>query len=188
MDSDKSHPEMPAGAAERLLPLVYAELRRLAAARLASEQQNQTLQPTALVHEAWLRLNGPDPVTWANQAHFFAAAAEAMRRILIDRARSKARLKRHGGQRLDVEEVELSVEHQQERLLLVEEALELLKLEDPEKAKIVVLKFYGGLTNEEVARTLQITERTVERKWSYAKAWLYHRIRAEGGLKGGRAP
>ncbi|MFO1499577.1 MAG: ECF-type sigma factor [Verrucomicrobiota bacterium] len=158
------------------MPLVYDELRRLAAARLANEARCDTLQPTALVHEAWLRMSGANQVTWQNQGHFFAAAAQAMRRILIDRARSRGRQKRQGGQRVDLDDLQLSVASPDERLLLVEEALEKLNAEDPEKGQIVVLKFYGGLTNEEVAASLQITERTVERKWAFAKAWLFRQI------------
>ena len=168
-----------AQAAEKLLPLVYEELRRLAAAKMAKETPGQTLQPTALVHEAWLRLVGDGPHTWQNRAHFFSAAAEAMRRILIQNARRKARLKRGGGQqRFDIDALELAGAAPDDKLLLVNEALERLEAEDPEKARVVVLKFFGGLTDREAAAILGVTERTVERHWAYAKAWLFRAIRA----------
>ena len=167
-------------ASEELLPLVYNELRRLAAARMAQEQAGQTLQPTALVHEAWLRLVGTGEHTWQNRAHFFAAAAEAMRRILIESARRKSRLKRGGGQaRLDIDKLELAATTPDDKVLLIDEALERLRAEDPEKAKIVMLKFFGGLTNQEVADILGVTDRTVERQWAYAKAWLFQSIRTQ---------
>jgi RNA polymerase sigma factor (TIGR02999 family) len=165
-------------AAEKLLSLVYDELRRLAAAKMAKEAPGQTLQPTALVHEAWLRLAGSDQ-TWQNRAHFFSAAAEAMRRILIQNARRKARFKRGGGQqRLDIDAIELTGTAPDDKVLLVNEALEHLEAEDPEKARVVVLKFFGRLTNREAAAILGVTERTVERNWAYAKAWLFRAIRA----------
>jgi len=161
-------------ASEELLPLVYNELRQLAAMRLAHEAGGQTLQATALVHEAWLRLVGDGDRTWQNRAHFFGAAAEAMRRILVENARRKSRLKRGGGQvRLDIEDLDLAVATPDEKILLMDEALEQLQAEDAEKARIVVLKFFGGLTNQEVAENLRVTERTVERQWAYAKAWLF---------------
>ncbi len=167
-------------ASEELLPLVYDELRRLAAARMAQEAAGQTLQPTALVHEAWLRLVGDDERTWQNRAHFFGAAAEAMRRILIENARRKSRLKRGGGQvRLDVDQLELAATTPDDKVLLIDEALERLQAQDPEKARVVVLKFFGGLTNQEVAESLGVTERTIERHWAYAKAWLFQSIRAQ---------
>jgi RNA polymerase sigma factor (TIGR02999 family) len=166
-----------AGAAEDLLPLVYHELRRLAAARMAQEAAGQTLQATALVHEAWLRLVGDGERTWENRAHFFAAAAEAMRRILIENARRKSRLKRGGNLvRMNISEIDLAQSTPDEKVLMIEEALERLEVEDSEKARIVVMKFFGGLTNEEVAETLGITERTVERQWAFAKAWLFRSI------------
>ncbi len=167
-------------AASDLLPLVYAELRRLAAARMAQETAGQTLQPTALVHEAWLRLVGDGERTWQNRAHFFGAAAEAMRRILIESARRKSRLKRGVGQvRLDLDGMEIAATTPDDKVLLINDALERLQADDPEKAHIVLLKFFGGLTNQEVAESLGVTERTVERQWAYAKAWLYQTIRAE---------
>lgn len=162
---------------EDLLPLVYDELRRLAAARMAQEAAGQTLQPTALVHEAWLRLVGEGARTWQNRAHFFGAAAEAMRRILIERARRKSRMKRGGGQApLNIEDFELAAATPDERVLLIEEALQRLESREPKLARIVTLKFFGGLTNQEVAEMLDVTERTVLNHWSYAKAWLLRDI------------
>jgi RNA polymerase sigma factor (TIGR02999 family) len=167
-------------AAGELLPLVYDELRRHASVRMSHEPAGQTLQPTALVHEAWLRLFGTGDQRWMNRAHFFGAAAEAMRRILIEKARSKLRLKRGGVQaRLDINEVELAASMPEEKVLLIDDALEQMKIQDPEKARVVVLKFFGGLSNQEVAETMGVTERTIERHWAYAKAWLFQCIRAQ---------
>jgi RNA polymerase sigma factor (TIGR02999 family) len=167
-------------ASEELLPLVYDELRRHAAARMAHEAAGQTLQPTALVHEAWLRLVGNSDRNWQNRAHFFGAAAEAMRRILIENARRKSRLKRGGDQvRLDIEHLELAATTPEDKVLLIDEALEQLRARDPEKARVVVLKFFGGYTNQEVAESLGVTERTVERHWAYAKVWLFQTIRTQ---------
>ena len=167
-------------SSERLLPLVYDELRRLAAIKMSREAQNQTLQPTALVHEAWLRLTTDEEMGWQNRGHFFGAAAEAMRRILIERARRRSRLKHGGGQRLlDIEELDLADTTPDEKVLLIDEALERLQAEDPEKARIVVMKFFGGLTNREVAESFNVTERTIERQWAYAKAWLFSAVRRE---------
>ena len=169
-----------ARAADELLPLVYEELRKLAAYRMSNEAPGQTLQATALVHEAWLRMVDDGSRKWQNRAHFFGAAAEAMRRILIENARRKSRLKRGGGQmRLDVDELDLAAASPDDRVLLIDEALEQFKAEDPERAKIVMLKFFGGLTNQEVAESLDVTERTVERQWAYAKAWLYETIKKQ---------
>lgn len=169
-----------ARASDQLLPLVYDELRRLAAARMSQEAAGHTLQPTALVHEVWLRLAGGQNQSWQNRAHFFAASAEAMRRILIERARRKSRLKRGGGQELlNVAELDVIAAMPDDKILLVDEALEQFKLEDPEKAKIVMLKFFAGLTNEQVAEILQVNERTVRRQWDFARAWLFDRIRGE---------
>jgi RNA polymerase sigma factor (TIGR02999 family) len=168
------------GASEELLPLVYDELRRLAAARMAQELSGQTLQPTALVHEAWLRMVGKGDRRWQNRAHFFAAAAEAMRRILIESARRKSRLKRGGGQsRVNIDELELAATTPDDKILLIDEALERLQAEDPGKARVVVMKFFGGLTSQEVAESLGVTERTVERQWAFAKAWLFRSIREQ---------
>lgn len=165
-------------ASEELLPLVYDELRRHAAARMAREAAGQTLQPTALVHEAWMRLVGDGDRTWQNRAHFFGAAAEAMRRILIENARRKSRLKHGGDQvRLDLDQLELAATTPDEKILLIDEALERLRTQDPEKAQVVVLKFFGGYTNQEVAANLGVTERTIERHWAYAKTWLFQSIR-----------
>ena len=167
-------------AAEELLPLVYNELRQLAAARMNQEASGQTLQATALVHEAWLRLVGAGDREWQNRAHFFGAAAEAMRRILVDNARRKSRLKRGGDQlRVDIEDLDLVATSPDEKILLMDEALEKLRTEDPEKARIVVMKFFGGLTNQEVAENLGVTERTVERQWAFAKAWLFQSIQTQ---------
>jgi RNA polymerase sigma factor (TIGR02999 family) len=168
------------GVSEELLPLVYDELRRLAAARMAQELAGQTLQPTALVHEAWLRLVGKGDRRWQNRAHFFGAAAEAMRRILIERARRKSRLKRGGGHApMDIEELELAETTPDDKILLIDEALERLQVEDPDKARVVVMKFFGGLTSREVAESLGVAERTVERQWAFAKAWLFRSIREQ---------
>lgn len=168
-------------ASEELLPLVYDDLRRHAAVQMSRESAAQTLQPTALLHEAWLRLvGGSQPQRWQNRAHFFGAAAEAMRRILIENARRKSRLKRGGDQvRVDFDSVDVAATTPDDNVLLIDEAVERLKQEDPEKAQIVVLKFFGGRTNQEVAQALGVTERTVERHWAYAKAWLFTNIRAQ---------
>ena len=142
-----------------------------------------TLDATALVHEAYLRVVGDKSGTsavWQNRGHFFAAASEAMRRILIERARRRSRLKHGGGQvRIDIQELELADTTPDEKVLLIDEALERLEAADPEKARIVVMKFFGGLTNREVGESLNVTERTVERQWAYAKAWLFSDIRQE---------
>jgi len=167
-------------ASEELLPLVYDELRQLAAARMAHESAGQTLQPTALVHEAWLRLVTEGDRTWQNRAHFFRAAAQAMRRILVDRARHKSSIKCGGGQdRLNVEDLDLAAATPDDKILLIDDALARLEAEDPESARVITLKFFGGLTNKEVAKTLGVTERTVEREWAYAKACLYQMIQEE---------
>jgi RNA polymerase sigma factor (TIGR02999 family) len=167
-------------ASEELLPLVYDELRQLAAARMAHESAGQTLQPTALVHEAWLRLVTEGDRTWQNRAHFFRAAAQAMRRILVDRARHKSSIKCGGGlDRLDIEDMDLAAATPDDKILLIDDALARLEAEDPESARVITLKFFGGLTNKEVAKTLGVTERTVEREWAYAKACLYQMIQEE---------
>jgi RNA polymerase sigma factor (TIGR02999 family) len=164
-------------AAGQLLPLVYEELRRLAAYKMSHEPPGQTLQPTALVHEAWLRLAGNENVHWDGRAHFFGAAAEAMRRILIDNARRKRAL-RHGGgqQRVDIEEVEPPVPLEDDRLLALDEALEKLAAREPRKAELVKLRYFAGLTLSEGAAVLKISEPTAKRDWLFARAWLYREI------------
>ena len=166
-------------AASELLPLVYDELRKLAAARMANESAGHTLQPTALVHEAWLRLAGNDaPVQFANRAHFFAAAADAMRRILIERARRKSAEKRGGNwQRIDLDKVDIAAEADDDTLLLVNEALEKLAREDASAAEIAKLRFFGGLTLEEAGQVMQVTERTANRYWAFARVWLFDEMR-----------
>jgi len=166
-------------AAEDLLPLVYEELRKLAAARMANEAAGHTLQPTALVHEAWLRLAGADAqVQFANRAHFFAAAAEAMRRILIERARRKGAEKRGGDwKRIDLDKVDLAAEADDDTLLLVNDALEKLSQEDAQAAEIAKLRFFGGLTLDEAAQVLGVTSRTADRYWAFARVWLFDEMR-----------
>jgi len=164
-------------AFERLLPLVYDELRRLAAASLACEKPGQTLQATALVHEAYLRLvQGGEP-RFETRGHFFTAAAEAMRRILIDRARSKGRIKRgRGAVRLELNELDLASPPPDEDLLALDEALERLEREDKVKAELVKLRFFAGLTVAQAAAALGISRATADRYWSFARAWLFHEI------------
>jgi RNA polymerase sigma factor (TIGR02999 family) len=166
-----------AKAADELLPLVYEELRKLAAYKMANESPNQTLQPTALVHEAWLRLTGKENVQWNGRAHFFAAAAEAMRRILIDNARRKLAL-RHGGgqQRVDILEQDIAASASDEQLLAINEALEKFAVQDKQKAELVKLRFFVGLTIEEAADILGISVPTAKRHWTYARAWLQAEI------------
>lgn len=166
-------------AAEELLPLVYEELRKLATVRMANESAGHTLQPTALVHEAWLRLVGNDAqVTFANRAHFFSAAAEAMRRILIERARRKSAGKRGGDwQRIDLDKVDIAADADDDTLLLVNEALEKLAREDANAAQIATLRFFGGLTLEEAAQAMGVTERTANRYWAFARVWLFDEMR-----------
>jgi RNA polymerase sigma factor (TIGR02999 family) len=161
-------------AAAQLLPLVYEELRRLAAQRLAGEAPGQTLQPTALVHEAYLKLVGPDPGrAWNDRAHFFAAAAEAMRRILIDQARQKRRQKRGGGrQRVPFVEAEAVAETPADDLLALDEALSQLASVDPTKAELVKLRYFAGLSEEEAAAALGLSRATASRYWTFARAWL----------------
>ena len=163
--------------AEQLLPLVYDNLRRLARQKLVQEPPGQTLQATELVHEVWIRLLGRERDHYTGQRHFFLAAAEAMRRILVDRARRKRRVKRGEGQRpLDLDAVDLPVEPDDESLLLVHDAVERLAAHDPQKADIVKLRYFAGLGRAEVARLLDLSEKTVTRHWLYAKAWLCDEI------------
>jgi RNA polymerase sigma factor (TIGR02999 family) len=168
-------------AADQLLPLVYDELRRLAAHKMANEAAGQTLQPTALVHEAWLRLVGNENQKWAGRGHFFAAAAEAMRRILIDRARRK-RAVRHGGgqQRVDIQETDLASPTDDDQLLAVSEALDKLAAQHKDEAELVKLRYFVGLTNDEAAEVLGISPRTAKYYWTHARAWLYREIAREG--------
>ena len=162
-------------AAAQLLPLVYDELRELAAQRLAQEKPGQTLQATALVHEAYLRLMGGEQTQdWDGRRHFFAAAAEAMRRILIDRARHKQTRKAGGGRRrLDLDDIEPALEEENgDRLLALDEALRQLEAEDPRKAELVKLRFFAGLTAEHAAAALGVSTSTAEKDWAYARSWL----------------
>jgi len=160
-----------------LLPLVYHELRRLAAYRMAQEAPGHTLQPTALVHEAWLRLVGDQSPQFENRAHFFGAAAEAMRRILVESARRKQCLK-HGGalQRVDVDEVDLPLPMPGDELLALDEALDRLATVDSRAADVVKLCFFVGLTQEQAARELRVSLATAERLWSFARAWLFQEM------------
>ena len=165
-------------AAEELLPLVYEELRRLAAHKMANEAPGQTLQPTALVHEAWLRLIGNENQEWNGRGHFLAAAAEAMRRILVENARRKQRVK-HGGamQRIDLTTLDVAIITHDEHLLAVDEALDKLTARDPLGAQLIKLRFFAGLSNVDAARMLGIPERTAKRTWAYARAWLYEELK-----------
>jgi RNA polymerase sigma factor (TIGR02999 family) len=169
-------------AAEQLLPLVYDELRKLAAAKLAQEKPGQTLQATALVHEAYLRLLGPGDheQSWDNRGHFFSAAAEAMRRILVEQARHKGRLKRGGGlQRQTLDEAGLGANEDADELLALDEALNKLAEADAVAAKLVQLRYFAGLTMEQAAEVLKISPRSAYYTWSYARSWLHREIRGE---------
>jgi RNA polymerase sigma factor (TIGR02999 family) len=165
-------------AADELLELVYQELRQLATHKMAQELPGQTLQPTALVHEAWLRLIGSENLSFANRAHFFSAAAEAMRRILIDRARRR-NARRHGGEyrRVDLADCDLVAPQPDDQLLAVNDALEKLAKSRPILAEVVKLRYFGGRTNEEVAQILDISLSTVKNYWSFARAWLHQEIK-----------
>ena len=167
-------------AADKLLPLVYEELRKLAAHRMANEALGQTLQPTALVHEAWLRLVGKETPKFANRAHFFAAAAEAMRRILIDNARRK-RSVRHGGgqQRMDLEKVDLASSKSDDQLLAINDALDKLAARSKSEAELVKLRYFVGMTVEEAADALGISTRTADNYWAHARAWLFHELKSQ---------
>ena len=168
-------------AAQDLLPLVYEELRKLAAHKMANEAPGQTLQPTALVHEAWLRLVGTENPQFEGRGHFFAAAAEAMRRILIDRARQKLSLKRGAGAaRVNLDDLEVASAADDDTLLAVDEALTKLAGEDPDSAEFIKLRFFAGMTNDEAAQALGIPERTARWHWGFARAWLYREIQRQG--------
>jgi len=165
-------------AAEGLLPLVYDELRKLAAYKMAGEASGHTLQPTALVHEAWLRLGAADQQNWQNRAHFFAAAAEAMRRILVDHARRKKSLKRGAGvEHQELDESMLVLTAPPDELLAVHEALDKLAGEDQAAAELVKLRYFVGMTMEEAAATMDLAPRSAERLWTYARVWLRREIR-----------
>jgi RNA polymerase sigma factor (TIGR02999 family) len=164
-------------AAGELLPLVYQELRRLAAHKMTSESLGHTLQPTALVHEAWLRLIAGEQPPFENRAHFFGAAAEAMRRILIDHARRKHAVKHGGGlERIELDEINVPDQASQDTLLSVDEALDALAREDTKAAELVKLRFFGGLSVEEAATALGVTDRTARRYWRFARAWLHDHL------------
>jgi RNA polymerase sigma factor (TIGR02999 family) len=167
-------------AAEELLAVLYDELRALAAAKLAKERPGQTLQATALVHEAWLRLAGPQQTRWRGRNHFFAAAAEAMRRILVDIARRKSALRHGGGQeRLDIQEIQLANPMPDEELLALDEALTKLKEFDARAARLVELRFFAGLTQEQAAEQMEISVATTERVWAFARAWLFRELKKD---------
>jgi RNA polymerase sigma factor (TIGR02999 family) len=168
----------PAGV--DLLSLVYTELRRVAAAKMARESSAHTLQPTALVHEAWMRLGADRQPAWQNRAHFFAAAAETMRRILIDKARHRRAVRHGGGQvRLNVEDLEIAAANEQDddQLVAVNEALAKFAVEEPRKAELVKLRYFGGLTLEESAAALDVPEGTAKRWWTYARAWFFRELK-----------
>jgi len=179
-DSGANH-STPGTGQDELLTSLYTELRQLAAQKMAREGPGQTLQATALVHEAWLRLGGEAQTAWQNRAHFFGAAAEAMRRILIEKARRRSTLRR-GGQleRVELDEAELAVDMPDEQLLALHEALERLAQRDRAKAELVKLKFFAGLTLEEAAKILGMSTPTAKRYWAYARAWLYREISGTG--------
>lgn len=165
-------------AAERLLPLVYSELRRLAAHKMAGESPGQTLQPTALVHEVWLRLAGATRQRWRGREHFFSAAAEAMRRILVDNARRKLRLKHGGGlDRVALDEFDLPIAQDDDKCLRVSDALDRLASVDPRKAAVVKLRIFVGLQVQEIAAVMRASEKTVQRDWVFARAWLSRELK-----------
>lgn len=172
--------EGDSAAAEALLPLVYRELRRLAAAKLAREPAGQTLQPTALVHDAYVRLvDVSSPQVWNGRGHFFAAAAEAMRRILVEKARRKQRRKHGGGrQRVDLDATDIVSKDRSETLLALDEALARMEARWPEKARLVKLRYFAGLTIPEAAQALKVSVATAERHWAFARAWLHAQLTA----------
>jgi RNA polymerase sigma factor (TIGR02999 family) len=170
--------ENPRASAD-LLPLVYTELRRVAAAKMSRESAEHTLQPTALVHEAWMRLGTGRQTPWQNRAHFFAAAAETMRRILIDRARHRQAIRHGGGQvHINIDDLEIATAaDRDDQLVAVHEALAKFAMEEPRKAELVKLRYFGGLTLEEAAAALEIPEGTAKRWWTYARAWFFREIK-----------
>jgi RNA polymerase sigma factor (TIGR02999 family) len=169
-----------AQTSEELLPLVYNELRRMAAHKMASEPAGHTLQPTALVHEAWLKLVDPSAQSWQNRAHFFGAAAEAMRRILIARARRKKAQRRGGGSaHVDVDELEIASPAPDEQLLALSDALDRFAALEPEQAELVKLRYFVGLKIEEAAEVLGISKATAKRWWAYARAWLFEAVQSD---------
>jgi RNA polymerase sigma factor (TIGR02999 family) len=169
-----------AQATDELLPIVYNELRRMAAHKMAGERPGHTLQPTALVHEAWLKLVDPPSQSWQNRAHFFGAAAEAMRRILIARARRKHTQRRGAGAaHLDVDELEITTPVPDDQLLALNEALDRFAALEPQQAELVKLRYFVGLKIPEAAEVLGISEATAKRWWAYARAWLFQEIQSE---------
>jgi RNA polymerase sigma factor (TIGR02999 family) len=183
-----NHPDagrtLPSGPtphnASDLFPLVYDELRKLAAQKLANEAPGQTLQPTALVHEAWLRLSGKGNQDWNGRGHFFAAAAQAMRRILVENARRKRRLK-HGGelQLIHLTTLDVAITSDDDHILALDDALEKLAARDPLGAQLIQFRFFAGLPNVEAAKLLGIPERTAKRAWAYARAWLFEEMKKD---------
>jgi RNA polymerase sigma factor (TIGR02999 family) len=170
-----------AKAADELLPLVYEELRRLASRKMSREKPGQTLQATALVHEAYIRLVGSENQQWSGRTHFFAAAAESMRRILIENARRKQRQKHGGGQhRVDLDDAEISIEEPSTNLIALDEALTKLAEEEKTVAELVKLRCFAGLTLSQAAEIIGVSRRTADRYWAYARAWLYQEINKEG--------
>jgi RNA polymerase sigma factor (TIGR02999 family) len=173
-------------AAEQLLPLVYDALRKLAAQKLAQEKPGQTLQATALVHEAYLRLVGTQDPGWSSRGHFFSAAAEAMRRILVENARRKASRKHgEGWNRVDLDQIEIADEGRSDDLIALDEALSLFAQEDPQTAELVKLRYFSGLSNKQAAEVLGISPRTADFRWAFARAWLFEKI---GGESSHRPP
>lgn len=171
-----------ARASSELLPLVYDELRALAAKRLGNERHEHTLQATALVHEVWLSISGNDGRFWESRRHFFRAASQAMRHILVDRARARDSQKRGcRPEMVSIEDIDIADTSVDERVLMVDEMMTRLERDDPDSVRIITLKFFGGLTNKEIAEMDGVTERTVERNWAFVKAKLYRMIRRESG-------
>ena len=163
-------------ASAELLPLVYDELRNLARKRMATIEPGQTLQATALVHEAWLKLSGDEARSWSDRAHFFRAAAQAMRHILVDHARSRASRKRSGGQRVDLDEAMIVSNERNAGLVELDDALKRLSEMDERKGRVVEMKYFGGLSNEEMAEVLKVTTKTVTRDWQFARTWLLREL------------